>query len=306
MCTCNIMWQLLFNKTIDECDIQLSEIIELMNWMNIGLTCGNILEAFPLLKKFNLKNLDYLHKFAEKRDSILKKEFDNHLVNYDETNIQDFTDLLIYEQMDREVAEMIASDMIVAGFETTSNALNFTMIYLLNNVSIKRKCIEEIHKILGEDGEMKLELVDQFHYITAVISETLRIRPIGMLGAPHRACKTAKLANYTIPKHVGIILNIYNINHDSRYHEKPEIFNPSRFLDDRGFFKTIESFIPFGTGRRECLGKRFAMKEMVYFMVALLKEIPFQLPNCELISNEPIANVMLTPKPYSVKIDSKV
>ena len=74
-----------------------------------------------------------------------------------------------------------------------------------------------------------------------------------------------------------IFANILHVHFDQNYWENPEVFNPSRFIDEKTqTFKTDERLIPFSIGKRYCLGQSLAEKEYFLFFVGLLQKFEFQ------------------------------
>ncbi|MPC47869.1 Cytochrome P450 2L1 [Portunus trituberculatus] len=76
----------------------------------------------------------------------------------------------------------------------------------------------------------------------------------------------------------GAVLNtaIFTIHNDPRYWDKPEEFKPERWLDQDGKFVTKkEGFLPFGVGKRQCLGESLARMEMLIFTATLLRQLSF-------------------------------
>jgi len=78
------------------------------------------------------------------------------------------------------------------------------------------------------------------------------------------------LGEYTIPKGTSIQSGLFFIMNDSKHFKDPEIFNPDRFIDpETGKFVSDETVIPFGLGKRNCLGQ--ALGEQVIETVLLIE-----------------------------------
>uniref|UniRef100_A0A0N7ZDN9 Cytochrome P450 n=1 Tax=Scylla olivacea TaxID=85551 RepID=A0A0N7ZDN9_SCYOL len=76
----------------------------------------------------------------------------------------------------------------------------------------------------------------------------------------------------------GAVLNTatFTIHHDPRYWDKPEEFMPERWLDQDGkFVSKKEGFVPFGVGKRQCLGESLARMELLIFTTTLLQRLSF-------------------------------
>ena len=102
------------------------------------------------------------------------------------------------------------------------------------------------------------------------------------------------------------------ISQDRRYWSEPELFNPNRFLSsDNKFVSNIIGFVPFGIGRRICLGEKLALEDLFLMTVRLLKSTSgyvISLPSGDGSADlEPNPNVLLlsTPKPYEIVIKKR-
>ncbi|XP_040148940.1 cytochrome P450 2U1 isoform X3 [Ictidomys tridecemlineatus] len=86
------------------------------------------------------------------------------------------------------------------------------------------------------------------------------------------------LQGYTIPKGTLILPNLWSVHRDPTIWEKPEDFYPDRFLDDQGQLLKKEFFIPFGIGKRVCMGEQLAKMELFLMFVSLMQTFTFALP----------------------------
>ncbi|KAG0711432.1 Cytochrome P450 2L1 [Chionoecetes opilio] len=99
------------------------------------------------------------------------------------------------------------------------------------------------------------------------------------IGLQHVAEKDTTVGGHFIPK--GAVLNgtIFTIHHDTRYWDNPDEFLPERWLNDEGKFVTKkEGFLPFGIGKRQCLGESLARMELFVFTTTLLQRLSFASP----------------------------
>ena len=109
-------------------------------------------------------------------------------------------------------------------------------------------------------------------YTNAVLLESLRVGSLAYLGIPHQALEDIKIGSYTIPKGTTVLGSLYHAMHDAKYFNEPDVFNPSRFIDDAGNFVNNEKVIPFGQGKRVCLGQSLAEKEFFIFFTGLFQQ----------------------------------
>ncbi|HYP55343.1 MAG TPA: cytochrome P450 [Solirubrobacterales bacterium] len=144
--------------------------------------------------------------------------------------------------------------LLVAGHETTATSLAWAFERLLREPRVLGRLVEEVD---GNDDA----------YVTATIQETLRARPVLPNVAPRYVAKPIEVGGWPYPTGCSLVANGYLIHHDPDIYPEPYAFRPERFLDEQPGTYT---WIPFGGGRRRCLGASFAMLEMKVVMRELL------------------------------------
>ena len=98
---------------------------------------------------------------------------------------------------------------------------------------------------------------------------------------------------------------IYEVMHDVTYWGDPEVFRPERFLDPQsGNFRNSERMIPFGFGKRICIGSTLAQNELYLFLAAFLQHFEFSDPNPN--SLEPVAGFVLGCPEFTMKIQERI
>jgi cytochrome P450 len=144
--------------------------------------------------------------------------------------------------------------LLVAGHETTATSLAWAFSRLVHEPAVLGRLVEEIDA--GEEA-----------YVTATIQETLRARPVLPNVAPRAVAKPVEIGDWTYQPGCSLLANAYLIHHDPDVYPDPGAFRPERFLDAAPGTYT---WIPFGGGRRRCLGASFAMLEMKVVLRTLL------------------------------------
>lgn len=148
-----------------------------------------------------------------------------------------------------------------AGLETVSTTLTFTSYELMVNPDIQQKLFEEIRESDERlDGKrISYDELQKLKYLDQVICEVLRKWPSA--GQSERICvkdyqyKDSK-KEVIIEKGTSVMIPTYGLHHDERYYPEPEKFNPERFSDENKMNIIPGSYIPFGLGPRNCIGKR--------------------------------------------------
>jgi Cytochrome P450 len=138
--------------------------------------------------------------------------------------------------------------LLVAGHETTASQLAWTFERLVRTPAALKGLSEELRD--GEGAEA---------YLTATIQESLRRRPVLGNAAPRLVKQPVEIGGWRYPVDVCVVANAYLIHHDPAIYPEPYAFRPERFLDEGPGTYT---WIPFGGGRRRCLGASFALLEM--------------------------------------------
>ncbi len=144
--------------------------------------------------------------------------------------------------------------LLVAGHETTATSLAWAFSRLVHEPAVLARLVAEIDA--GEDA-----------YVTATIQETLRARPVLPNVAPRQVAKPIEVGDRTYQPGCALVANGYLIHHDPEIYPDPYAFRPERFLEEPPGTYT---WIPFGGGRRRCLGASFALLEMKVVLRALL------------------------------------
>ena len=146
--------------------------------------------------------------------------------------------------------------LLVAGHETTASELAWAFERLARTPYALRRLTEEVDA--GGDEE----------YLTATIQETLRRRPVLPTSAPRLVMEEVEIGGWRYPPGCTLVPNAHLVHHDPAIYPDPYSFRPERFLDAQPGTYT---WIPFGGGRRRCLGASFAQLEMKIVLRALLR-----------------------------------
>ena len=147
--------------------------------------------------------------------------------------------------------------LLVAGHETTASELAWAFERLTRTPDVLERLTAEID---SGDGDA---------YVTATVYETLRRRPVLPNAAPRLVMEPIEVGGWRYEPGVCLIADSYLLHHDPDVYPDPYAFRPERFLDEQPGTYT---WIPFGGGRRRCLGASFAMLEMKIVLRAVLAQ----------------------------------
>ncbi|KAJ1096447.1 hypothetical protein NDU88_001589 [Pleurodeles waltl] len=174
---------------------------------------------------------------------------------------------------DREITAQ-SMIFILAGFETTSTTLSFLSYNLATHPDVQRKLQQEIDTLLPNKAPLTYDALMQMEYLEMAINETLRMYPPG--GRLERVCKkTVEVNGVTIPEGVVVMIPLYPLQRDPEYWPEPDEFKPDRFSKENKDTQEPYTFLPFGSGPRNCIGMRFALLNVKVGIASLLQNFSF-------------------------------
>ncbi|CAG9768048.1 unnamed protein product [Ceutorhynchus assimilis] len=241
---------------------------------------------------------------------FLQEEINNHKNSFSPDHLRDLMDVYLSvvntpdhgDSFSEEQLLAICLDMFMAGSETTNNTLSFCFLYLVLNPDIQKKARQEIDAVLGDRAPCLYDRPNM-PYMEAIVLEALRMFGCRAFAVPHRALKNTYLGGYLIPKDTLVTANLHGcmMGPDSGF-EKPEQFIPERYLKDDGKISVPENHIPFGLGKRRCMGESLARANVFLFTTTILQKyeihmVPEYPPDMKIVDG-------VTPAPihYKAKI----
>lgn len=174
---------------------------------------------------------------------------------------------------DLEIASQINS-FLLAGYETTSNALGFVAYHVARNPEVQAKLLAEIDEF-GRDRVPTYEDTAQLPYLDAVVNEALRMSPPAGLGTIRKAREDFEVCGFRIPKDTPLNTAMYTFQNSSEYWTDACTFKPERFMSSDA--AKAPAFAPFGDGGRNCIGVRFAKAEAKIALIRLYQKFTLQL-----------------------------
>ncbi|MGD0095099.1 MAG: cytochrome P450 [Terracidiphilus sp.] len=196
------------------------------------------------------------------------------------------------EGMSDELVLSESMQLLVAGHETSSNALSW-MLYLLSS---RPDCLERIRRefdaVLG-DAPLNYNDVPRFEFTSQVIQEALRLYPPFWM-IDRMAVADDLVGDIPIPRGSMVIVFVYGAHHATEYWQSPESFDPERFTKVNEKLQPPFTYLPFGGGPRGCIGGNYAMLQILMILSVLLRRYDFQLAPGQTIEARPM--VILRPK----------
>lgn len=165
--------------------------------------------------------------------------------------------------------------LLLAGHETTANALAWAFSLLASAPEIERELLDEIAGRTPDDSQ-KLPLRD------AVIDETLRLYPPIWI-VERDALEDDEIGGYRIAKGSNVYISPYVLHRHPAFWNEPERFDPHRFL----IAEKRPAYLPFGAGPHHCIGAHFALLEARVILMMVLQRYSLRLATSKPIAPQP-------------------
>jgi cytochrome P450 len=176
---------------------------------------------------------------------------------------------------------------LLAGHETTANALTWCFHLIAQHPEVERQLVEEIATVLGQRTPV-MEDLGKLVYTRRVIQESMRLYPPIWI-IERRAIDADCVEGFQIPKGSSVVISPYALHRHPAYWEDPERFDPSRFEQH-----PPAAYLPFGAGPRTCIGNEFAMMEALIITAMVMQSFHLQAEPGQRI--EPQPDITLRPK----------
>lgn len=244
---------------------------------------NSLILFFPQLQK-DLGSLTPWGKFLQQKHQIreiLQKECDRRRQN-PSTKGEDILSLLLdarYEDgqpmEDSDIQDELMT-MLFAGHETTANSLTWAFYWLHRLPEVGQKFQGELDSATGDS---ELTDIAKLPYLSAVVSETLRLNPpVPMVGRQLK--QPFELMGYQLEAGTSVLPCIYLTHQRPDIYPEPKKFKPERFIERQ--FSPYE-YLPFGGGHRRCLGYAFALYEIKLVLATIMSQVEL-----ELVDNRPL------------------
>ncbi|KAI3673132.1 hypothetical protein L6452_39247 [Arctium lappa] len=260
-------------------------------------------DAIPGLRWLDLGGYEKkMKKIAKELDVILEGWLEEHKAKMDSIQQEDHEgkDQVFMATLLSRVKEELNEDLygfsvdtvvkatclaiLAASVDTIPATLTWVLALLINNPRVLKKAQNELEIHVGRDGEVEDSNLKNLVYLQAVIKESMRLYPVAPLLVPHESIEDCIIGGYTVPKGTQLLVNVWKIQHDPEIWTDPFEFQPDRFLtskreiDVRGQHFEL---IPFGSGRRMCIGSSLALEAMQLILASIIHGFEFRNPSNE-------------------------
>ncbi|EPS62574.1 hypothetical protein M569_12216, partial [Genlisea aurea] len=261
------------------------EVKEIVHMIMKLLGSPNLADYFPFLKPFDPRGIqrkaevcfgklfDVFNRFIDERmrSGTRKNDLLQALLDVGNMEGSNFT---------RDDILHVLLDLFVAGTDTTSATVEWAMTELLRNPSKMTIVKNELKDVVGDKTQVEESDTLKLPYLEAVIKETFRLHPVAPLMVPRTTSADVEIDGYVVPKDAHILVNIWAVGRSARVWESPESFIPERFLNSKIDLKGQNfELIPFGSGRRRCLGVPLVLRVVPLVVASMIHDIDWELEN---------------------------
>ncbi|NGO06298.1 cytochrome P450 [Streptomyces sp. HC44] len=160
-------------------------------------------------------------------------------------------------------------NICVGAYETTTNALSWAFHLLARHPEAEKKLHAEVDRVLG-DRLPRFEDLPKLTYTRMVVDETLRLYSPAYQFM-RRASQDDEIGGYRIPAGSNMLINSYLLHRHPDFWDEPERFAPERFSPEETAGRPKHAYIPFGSGHRICIGKHFALAELILVLTTIAR-----------------------------------
>lgn len=298
----NVFTQYFTSTQFEKSDVNFQKMLKNFDKIFWEVNQGYAADFLPFLMPLHNKNLkqmeNWTHEIREIIESFVTERYENWTGDEEP---KDYIDSLIqHVKSDAEPkfdwnTALFALEDIVGGHSAVANFVVKLLGYVVKNPSVQKRMQAEIDGVVSSNKTISLSNKNEMQYTQAVIMEAIRL--IASPIVPHVANQDSTIGSYFVKKDTLIFMNNYDLSMSDKLWEQPEEFKPERFIQN-GRLSKPDFFIPFGAGRRSCMGYK-----MVYFLsFSILSNI---MKDFDISSNDNIkvaaGSLALPENPYQMQ-----
>lgn len=288
--TLSIIWRLLFGQDVGPETGIIRETIEVGQSL-IKLQYDSLLASLTPLWVPTTLHRRFNHGFrsmeAMIHRSIHERRMDAHQHDDILSLLLSATDAAGRPLKDEEIRDELMT-LLLAGHETTANALTWTWFLLSQSRSIQERLTHELDTVVG-DRLPTITDVPRLRYAKMVWEESLRLYPPAWSLHTRVAQAEDHLpSGAQLPSGAWIFISPWNLHRNPRWFPDPNRFDPERFSEGAAQSRLPYAYIPFGAGGRRCLGESFAELEGLLILATVASRFRLCLVDGQTIQPEPV------------------
>ena len=188
---------------------------------------------------------------------------------------------------DDEIRDELVT-FLLAGHETTANALTWTWFLLSQSRSARARLAHELESLLSDRLPTAADL-PRLVYTKRVWEEALRLYPPAWLLHTRVSRSEDKLpSGVRLSPGSRVFLSPWSLHRNPRWFPDPDRFDPDRFSQEGKHGQPAFSYIPFGGGGRRCLGESFAELEGILILATMASKVRLRLVEGQTILPDPL------------------
>nr|ARE68678.1 methyl farnesoate epoxidase [Epicauta chinensis] len=312
----NVLWAMMAGERFNVNDERLLKLLQIIHdAFRLTDMSGGMLNQLPFLRFVapDVCGYNKIVSILTRMWEFLEETIDQHKRTLCGSHARDLIDAFLQKmnvKNDNDASftddqlMSLCLDLFMAGSETTSNTLGYSVIYMLQYPEVQKRVQLEMDEIVGRNRWPTLQDRLNLKYTEAVLMEIQRRANIPPLGIAHRTVRSAELFGYRIPEGTMVLTSLYSVHMDADFWRDPLAFRPERFLDPDGNLTFNEKyFAPFGYGKRRCLGESLAKANYFLFFTALSHNFYLEdAPDSPRPQFDGYDGVTISPKPFKAKL----
>ena len=193
------------------------------------------------------------------------------------------------ERMSRRQIRDELMTFLLAGHETTANGLAWMWYLLSAHPEARERMQSEVDAVLG-DRTPDADDAARLPWTAACFQEAMRLYPPAWI-LERDAIGPDEVGGFAIPRHATVIISPFVVHRNPAVWKDPEVFDPERFLPGSAAGRPRSAYLPFGAGRRMCVGAGFAMMEGTLLAAMIAQRCTLDLAPGARVVPEPTATL---------------
>eukprot|EP00047_Mylnosiga_fluctuans_P024530 m.163215 g.163215 ORF g.163215 m.163215 type:complete len:512 (+) comp9875_c0_seq5:113-1648(+) len=166
--------------------------------------------------------------------------------------------------------------LLAAGSETTATGMTWTLWHICTRPAVLARVREELDGLTTSIEDLDASKLDvTLPYLTKVVSESLRLTPPIHGIAERIITEDTILGEISLPTGAKVRADCFTIHLNPVYWPRADEFDPERFSEEEASKRHRFAYFPFGLGRRQCMGRVFALNEIRVVIATLLRDFDF-------------------------------
>uniref|UniRef100_A0A8C8VNV5 Cytochrome P450 family 27 subfamily B member 1 n=1 Tax=Pelusios castaneus TaxID=367368 RepID=A0A8C8VNV5_9SAUR len=249
---------------------------------------------FPKPWRVFCESWDYMFAFAKGHIDKRMAEVAERVSRGETVEGKYLTYYLAQEKLPMKSIYSNVTELLLAGVDTISSTLSWSLYELARHPRVQAALHEEISQVAGGRTIPSAADVAQMPLLKAVVKEALRLYPVIPGNARVISDRDIQVGDYLIPKKTLITLCHFATSRDPRFFPEPDSFRPERWLQRDASHHPFAS-VPFGVGKRSCIGRRIAELEVHLALARILMHFEVK-PEPEGGPVQPMTRTLLVPE----------